>query len=464
MPTPDDTPALFGPDDYNATPEAISDAIREFEEQQAADSDGVAIGLPGGGVAAQESAVTDAAPETADATTDGDLPATATAASLPSTIEDEIAAAEALLTPEQLAARRAAQVSPFEQRTVPRIDRSTLERFANCPQQGVLMRRMLRPPVAKIADEGIMAHELISSVMRDYIEHGAEWRIGDVIAAIDRATHESRPDVQPMLVEMMRASRYSLASMIAELSPANILGFDGGPVDLLTNRSGQIAAEFSHPVNWIGTLELDLFYKTPAPTVIEVVDYKTGWKTWSPATIYKTFQFRFAALIIFLNYPEVEEVHFVVWSPRTGGRSQPVVFSRRKSFEEILAQVQEAAVAYFRFHKADPDDVPAYPNEDKCRFCPAVAACKLAHKDAADIDDSPEAFVDRMFVMQAALDDMAKTATAYVKRIGRDIVSPNGPAFGFDKPKRKTYPKATLYGTMAAKRGESDDATETAEE
>lgn len=464
--TPGDAPDEIVP----ASPEEAAEAIRAFEDQKERAGEVLPPPIEGEVVDAEFTRVDDGPFELAP----GDAVATnaGTVQTVQDALQDEIAAAEALLPPELLARRRAEQAAriaekvqqdvaegenPFEE-TIPRIDRSTLERFAKCPHQGVLVRRGPKQPAGEAAAVGTAIHEAISRIFADYVEHGAEWKPRDVAEMLEAELMQSPPDVQAEVMDAMRGRIWDLSRLIAEISPANIIGFDGGKTnpDPRYDKSGQLSHIFDFPVKWKGTLEFDLIHRTPAPTVLQVTDYKSGHAVWTPTKIAKHFQFRFGALIVFQNFPEVQEVHFVVWAPRRGGSTQPVVFKRER-MREWMAEVHSAAVEYFKHKDSLPELVPALPGEEKCSWCPVKLQCRKVWEPARAVAEDPAGFADRLYVIEAALKEGKKLATAYIKQTGDDIRSPNGPGIGYKNPKKKAYaPTLQIYGTLAEPK-EGDD-------
>lgn len=335
----------------------------------------------------------------------------------------------------------------FDEPTILVADRSDLERFATCPAQGYALRHRKVPLDKTCTNSGEEAHLAFSRATHEWIASNAALSPREAAQTLEQESLNARPDVQPDVVRAVKWCTWEWSRFITSIHPENILRFDGGD-DL--NRSGQLASDIPIGDTIVrATSELDLLYAGPAPALLHEVDYKTGYATWTAAQVWDSFQFQLHALLVFEAYPKVDGLQVTIWNTRSNRRTYSVEFERHKHLDQITARVRNAA-AMFAAHR-DDEHAPTWPAAEKCSTCDAAIVCPEAAAPLLEIEQAPQAFVDTMFALDARLTEMQKAAAAYVRKSGKDIVSPSGSAFGFGKPKRERKPSAALYSVKSDK-------------
>lgn len=332
----------------------------------------------------------------------------------------------------------------FEEPTVLVVDRSDLERFAECPARGYLMRHKKVPLDKFCTNSGEEAHKAFASATREWIASGASITPREAAQTLEQEARGARPDVQPDVLRAVKWSTWEWSRFICSIHPDNILRFDGGE-DL--NRSGQLAVDIT-----IGetvarvTSELDLLYAGPAKHLLHELDYKSGYKQWTSADAWDSFQFQLHALLVFENYPEADGLEVTIWNTRHNRRTYTVEF-QRKHLDEIAARVRSAAAAYVTYR--DDENAPTWPGAEKCAFCDAAMLCPAVAQSQKTLEENPPGWVETMHALDVRLTEMRKAAQQHVSKTGQDIVSPSGAAFGFGKPKANRKPSAALYSIKA---------------
>lgn len=319
---------------------------------------------------------------------------------------------------------------------IPTFDRSTLERKANCPQQGWLMDQY-RTVVGEIAEAGTQVHEAISRTIDSYIYANGLIGPQDIVNTLEQNLWSSRPDVQPETMAAMRRSVWSFGKFLSDHHFKNILRFDGG----LGDQSGQLTHEFAGMCRV--TAELDLLLASPSKQEVDVYDWKSGWKQWRSADVKKSFQFQMQAWLVLENYPAVEMVRVTIWNLRENRQSYSVEFLRRDRMEYEVRVRSAAEIALKHTSLAMRPD--GWPTTEKCALCPVAALCDVGDQIVSEIGSSPEQWVDRLVALESRSAAIEKALAKVVADRGADIETPAGNRFGFDKPKKKTKPKAALY-------------------
>jgi len=319
------------------------------------------------------------------------------------------------------------------------VDRSTLERWSECPAQAKFLKSGQVTPGSLLADAGNVVHDAISKAVADYIDTcGAPeaWQIvEDVVAHVKN----SRPDVQPNAIQAVKFSAWTVAKWLRSIHHDDIIRFDGGSGEL----SGQLAWDIDlDDAAMRVTSELDMLYATASDEVVEIVDWKSGFKTWTATDIKASFQFPLHAWLVMQNYPGISEVGVRVFNTRWNSWTGRVVF-RRDDLDEYESRIAAAAKVMVKYR--DSDDPPTWPSRDKCRICDAASLCPIVGRDIRSILESPAAFLADMNAVSERLKAMQDIAADHVQRTGEDIVAPDGLAFGIDKPKANRRPQATMY-------------------
>ena len=329
------------------------------------------------------------------------------------------------------------------------VDRSTLERYASCPAQARLIDSGKVLNESSIAAAGQAVHEAFRESVQAYIEEPS-MHLGELADRAFSALRNARPDIQPEALAAGKPSVWAWAKMLSSHSPKNLLRFDGGQAE----RSGQLAHDL--PMGNVVlrvTSELDLLLATPAKQVLREIDYKSGWRRHGTDSIASSFQFGLHAWLVFENYPEVEALEVQVWQTRTNSLTYPVTFDRSR-LREIDTRIRSAAGEYVRWRNTPPKDVPTWPAIDKCPMCQAAVVCPASLHVGELSGLVPGVLVDRMVAVQATLNALEELAIAHVKATGKDLVSPSGAAFGYDRPVKSRKTKS-LYSIQP--NGDADE-------
>ena len=317
------------------------------------------------------------------------------------------------------------------------VDRSTLENYAVCPQRGVLLESGTVLNESNATASGNEGHGVYSKTITEYIDSGGALSPKDLSEIAKQHARGSRPDVQPDTIRAVRSSLWEWSNYIGGQHPENILRYDGGEGD----RTGQLARDIDSMKLRV-TSEVDLLCSTPAPEVLEEIDYKTGWKQYTEGDVKDSFQFGLHACLVFHAYPEIECLRVRVWNSRINRLTFAVPFYRTREME-LWARVKCAAQDYVAWSTGCVDTVPCWPSVQKCPTCPAAVACN-ASLHCGDIAENPTEYVNRMVAIKAKLDAMTDIAKAYCDEHG-DITGSHGARFGRNKPKADRKPNAQLY-------------------
>lgn len=319
----------------------------------------------------------------------------------------------------------------------PTVDHSTLAAYAGCPLAAASVERGLVQLTNRPLIVGQAVHDAFAAATKFYTEFGMMLREADLLAAVTKELHATRPDIQPDAIEAGKPSIYAWSRWMAgEINPQSIMRHDGGKDE----RSGQLTRE-SDGANV--TSEVDLLLATPSPELVRIVDYKSGWTPWDEDAVYQSFQFQLHAWLVFANYPEVEAVEVSVWMTRLNKRTRWVRFERRNE-DTIDARIEAAVQAWWRWKDVPLDEIPAWPIADNCKDCPVLSTCKLGKLGVGE-QESPESCVDRMAYLEAEIERLQAIAAKHVETTGMDIVTAHGNAFGIEKPKREAKPRKALY-------------------
>jgi hypothetical protein len=260
----------------------------------------------------------------------------------------------------------------------------------------------------------------------------------------------SRSDVQPEAIKCARASLYEWSRYIVNLSPANILRWDGGKGE----RSGQLSWDMPDLGLRI-TSEIDLLHASPSPELVIEVDYKGGNKLYSVADVAASFQLSAVhPWLILHNYPHVNAVMVKVWNTRRNRVTYPVEI-RREQLSEIAARIRSAALYWKQYHNSLPENAPTWPSLEKCSMCECAAICPAANRDMAQLVGDERGFVDQMVATEAALAKMKDLAKARVKQLERDLEGSGSNRFGTHKVKERS-PTATLYQVKSTTEDEQE--------
>lgn len=334
---------------------------------------------------------------------------------------------------------------PVDESDVMIVDRSDLEVLASCPWKWFARKNNLVVEQNFLMASGCAAHDCISWVIDDYVSSGGAMGKGEVREQLWAQAMASRPDLQPDVCKALRASMWSIATLIGGLNPANIEAYDGGK----DGYSSQLAKEFVFGDDRIlATSELDLLLRTPSSEVLEEIDWKSGWKHWTAQMVADSFQFQMHAVLVFEKYPGVQELAIKIWNTRINDFTYRVEFPRTK-LDAYTARVREAAELYAQhYHSESP---PMWPVKEKCEACEANRICPAVVKAAPSLIDleakfndsledrlrtDPAACVDRI---HALVDELARwkvVAKSHVVETDEELVGTDGRRFGKKKPKK----------------------------
>ena len=288
------------------------------------------------------------------------------------------------------------------------VDRSDLEAYSKCPQQGYLLRQHRQEHLGKLVDVGTLIHELIQEAIK-YCE--GHYEQGDLSDYFTNELPKSRPDLS--------AAALAAATYVAQ-------SLDRLPIHHLEGLEKQIDFEFlpaSVTPEGYGPLKLttciDLYYGGRRNNLV-VWDWKTGFKKRTNEEAQNSFQAQFIAYLLWQFHPEIETIDF--WFKETRwGTNAYARFDRSKTYLKIDDLTQEMTIQgrimeVVKLWLSDCQD--AWPDPVKCVQCDVKQYCKHAHQNAIDIAKDPKAFIDRLTVMEALVDDQKKIATDYLKEYG----------------------------------------------
>lgn len=320
---------------------------------------------------------------------------------------------------------------PYED-DLPRVDRSTLEAYAACPLSARLSADAL-PTMAMVS--GTEAHRAIGEAIESWTEEPT-MRRGELADLIRRGLYYSRPDVQPDVVRGCERSAWAIAGLFDRLSPSHVMRYDGGR----GAKSGQLSYELK-TLQAVATCEVDLLLATASRQQVSLIDWKSGWKQWTAASVADSFQFQFYAVAVLHTYPELESVLVRILNTRTADWTYEIEFTRA-DMERLMARVNMAAHHWYLNRSRELSKVDAWPGVEKCDWCRCAARCTAANRESTGNPVELVATLQAMAAKSAAIEAILEK---HVRETGSDIETADGLRFGFNKPKRATKPKAALY-------------------
>lgn len=334
----------------------------------------------------------------------------------------------------------------FDDSPLPILDRSTLERAAECPFQAHAIDNRLVNPVAACMDSGNEVHAAYSGAVREWIDSGGDIEPHDLRSSIEYDLANARPDIQPDVLQGGRPAIWSWVKFIEGVHPDNILAYDGGEPQ---GRGGQLAWDMPDMGVRV-TSEIDLLIAGESIETVEEIDYKSGWKEWTATDVKQSFQFQMHAALILRAFPTIAAVNTSVWSTRSNTKTFKVAFLR-KNLNDFEMRIRKAVEAW-KASKANPACWPAY---DKCALCPAAVICPEASADIRDVAKDPKAGLLQLVAIDAKRKSLATLLGARAKQLGHDIVAGDA-AYGTQKPKSTRKTPASLYSVNSS----SDSDTE----
>lgn len=329
------------------------------------------------------------------------------------------------------------------------LDRSTLDRWADCPHQAALMEHHKIGVSNEDTEAGQQCHDAIAqqieavTLAEDHIVRPGEF--ADNLIQAGKAC--PRVDVQPRVARVLQTSAWTVARIVCERSASDILRFDGGK----GFYSGQLAFDVYPRTEDRGarrvTGEVDLLLATPSREELDLYDWKSGYKRWTATDVSQSFQFQTYALLVFENYPEVLRVNVRVVMLADNDVT-PVYTFERKYIDQYRQRVRAAVDLYDLHHGSDPADVPAWPTPSSCSICDAVRHCRVASDQSVDVASDPVESIQRLIALEAATERIRKYLTAKVREGGKDIIATIGGeqvAYGTNKPKASRAATCDLY-------------------
>lgn len=319
------------------------------------------------------------------------------------------------------------------------VDRSDLERFAACPFSGRASLDGLVQIGNAMTNSGQEVHEAFSGAIKEYVESdrldmSPKEFVDDVLGRL----RHSRPDVQPDVLDAAERAVWKLSELVMTMNPRNVLKFDGGEGKL----SGQLAIDLPEcGIRY--TSEVDFLHSGPSRKVLHVVDWKSGWKMHDAASNEKSFQFQTHAALVFGNYPEIDAVEITTFNTRRSTMSRPIEFDRKRDLRNIMARIHTAGTAFMLNRTIPLADVPTWAAVEKCRICDARKLCPKRPPNT--VADDPGEFLKAYIAAAAKAEALKEELTEYVDAQGEDIVTPDGDAFGRDKPASERKVSAAIY-------------------
>lgn len=335
--------------------------------------------------------------------------------------------------------------NPFDAELLPRVDRSTLEAYSDCPLSARLSEGA---SPSFIMTSGNEVHHAISEIITEWIDDPTMSR-GEMADKIRSRLNYARPDVQPDAVRGGSRAAWEIAGLFAPLSPLHVLRYDGGT----GKKSGQLSHQLGTlPV--VVTCEVDLLLATASKQQVVMCDWKSGWKQWAASSVADSFQFQFYAAMVLQNYPDVLSVLTRILNTRTNTWTYEIEFTR-SDLDRYMGRIHTTASVWWLHRNSDIAKVPAWPGREKCEFCRVADKCPV--NDVVKLDDPVKA-VRELHALQTKLDASQAILEKHVRDTGKDIETPDGLRFGFDKPKRNVKPKTTLYTVKTT--GETDTSSD----
>lgn len=311
------------------------------------------------------------------------------------------------------------------------VDRSTLEAFAKCPQQGYLIKQHEKELVCNevLPVVGSFVHQLA----KEAIEF-ADKNIQEASDYFAEELSKARPDIQP---EVIRAGRHLANQLLRFQTNAVLICEEQITRSILpaTPTKGELLI----------TTKPDLALATNKADTIIVLDWKSGWKERTNADALDEFQTCVICWALKAKYPEINTLHFYYLNTRRG-----TIAYAKIELNKIVGPhdlTQESAF-YSRILEAvklwQSENKEAWPEPEKCQTCPVLKFCELADPTIPlDFQKSPDKFLDRYIVADEELSRMEKILVDACKT-GRTVYNTNKDCWFDDSLKRKQPFRASL--------------------
>lgn len=326
------------------------------------------------------------------------------------------------------------------------VDRSTLERWAECPQRAY-QSQFVTLNGGPMAEVGSAVHDIVARVVAARSIGGMS--VGNMAGMLVDLAEQSPPHLQPRVLYVLRRSAWKLARLIGyndvggERHPDDLLRYDGGE----GVHSGQLAAMLDpqmpgvDPITFTG--EVDLLCAGPSIREVDLNDWKSGWRWYTAAGIAESFQFQSYAWLIFQNFPSVARVNVRV-AMLAEGETSSIVPIDRDDIAAIECRLRSAARLMLEWRATRIATlVPANATPERCAICDVVNRCPLADWDGREASD-PAALLRTYAAVEARADRLKTMLTSIVRKQDQDIVA-DELAFGTGKPKAARAPSCDLY-------------------
>jgi hypothetical protein len=322
------------------------------------------------------------------------------------------------------------------------LDRSTLEKYATCPQQAYLsilfdflkaeakgeevndwerslaaqadpdlISRLkssaLYSTASKSCDIGTQIHELIEQSFIDTTING-QIQLHEVPQWFVDKLPTLRPDIQPMAIRHAR----HIGDQLADLHVA-VIGLE-------QQVSVVFLPETATRPAIIVTMRYDLLGS--GIKSVHCIDWKTGYKKRTNDETADSFQAQFGAWLMWQQpeYKDVNKIHFWYYETLWGSKSY-ACFDRDEEHPRLPGLSANNAI-YGRVRETVElflaNNQEAWPMEDKCCWCDMISFCKYASMDAKAIDISTKEYVDKMIVDEESLKRRRKAAVEWIKAKG----------------------------------------------
>lgn len=329
-----------------------------------------------------------------------------------------------------------------ENETLPIVDRSAMERCDECPAQAKFVADGRVITASRLTECGNAIHDVLGEVVTEYVESKGALSPSEMVDIATSYLCSSRADIQPEALDAASRSLWSWAKYIDAIHFDNVLRWDGGEGD----SSGQLSWDIRDTARV--TSEVDFLHTGRAPEIVTEIDYKTGFKVHTASDVEASFQFAVHAWLILNNYPDVQEVQIRVWNIRRNMLTYGVAWNR-KDLYPLSHRVRAAADNWVRHRDIPAEECPTWPAVEKCNLCPAAALCPAVPADIQSLVADADGLVEAIAATEAKAEALRKLAAGIVAKIGGDIYTRSGIAFGFGKPKASRKPTASLYSVKA---------------
>jgi hypothetical protein len=148
-------------------------------------------------------------------------------------------------------------------------------------------------------------------------------------------------------------------------------------------------------------------------------------------------------MILLAVYPDCDRVWIRVFSPRTGGSTGYVGFTRRDAEDckaRCVKAIQDRLLAM-----TEAENAETWPDAERCCQCDAILKCPKASEPAGMLAADPKHFLECYALRQLQLEQDEKALAAYAKTHG--AIEAAGWVFGPKPPSGK----APSYGLREAK-------------